>query len=719
MSNPAFQFGAFELDVEAGELYKRGVRIALQEQPFRLLRILLERAGEIVTRDELRRQLWPDGTFVDFDRGLNTAINRLREALGDTAARPRFIETVPRRGYRFIGDARDLRSQSVTDEHPEKSSPSKPQRSRAPVAAAAVIAIAALSGGAWYLAVPARSPEVEIRTIQLTSYEGNEWEPSFSPDGSQVAFAWDGGQIGRSQIYVKQLRSERLLRLSSTDADHRNPVWSPDGRWIALLRARGTAKVEVVVIPALGGPERILVEFPPPWSTSTAELRPPVGYLDWSPDGRWLAVSERNSTTTALSLISVDNAEKRTLTSPSAEFLGDFSPAFSPDGRTLAFVRSNSGMSLSEIYLLPLDDNFKPAAKPRKLPTQTCWIANPVWTQNSEEILFSCGQWGAGRRLYRFSLTAARSPSIVNSVGDNIYFIALSRSSHRLVYTQEAMDWDIWRVQIQGQDKTSGDGQNGRFISSTRTDSNPQYSPDGKRIAFESSRSGSSQIWIADEDGSNLFQVTSVAAPTNGFPRWSPDGKWIAFHSRLAPTTRASIFVVPTGGGLARQLTHESEDMAPSWSRDGRWVYFTSLRSGDPEIWKVAGSGGSAIQITKRGGHVAFEADRFLWYAKDAGQGVSLWKAPLTGGEEVLVLDQLANSSTYVATPSGIYFVTRDKMQSFSLQYFDLNSRRITPLGAVQGIPALGLTISPDRRWLLYNRMNVRNSDLMLVENFR
>jgi dipeptidyl aminopeptidase/acylaminoacyl peptidase len=338
--------------------------------------------------------------------------------------------------------------------------------------------------------------------------------------------------------------------------------------------------------------------------------------------------------------------------------------------------------------------------------------------QNGEEIAFSCGQWGPGRRLYRTPISATRKPSLVGSVGDDVSFLAVSHSSHRLIYTQEAMDWDIWRVELSRENNMFRiNGKAERFLSSTRTDTNPQYSPDGKRIAFESSRSGRSEIWIADEDGSNAFQLTSVAAPASGFPRWSPDGKRIAFHSRRA--LHASIFVIDAAGGLAQQLTGDStEDMAPSWSQDGRWVYFCSRRSGDSQIWKIPAGGGSAIQVTNRGGRVAYEIGQFLWYSKEAGQNSSLWKAPLTGGAEVRVLDRLTNPSTYAVTPSGAYFIRRDQTESFSLQYLDFNTGQINPLGAVEGTPVLGLTISPDRRWLLYNRLDRRDSDLMLVDNF-
>jgi Tol biopolymer transport system component len=563
-----------------------------------------------------------------------------------------------------------------------------------------------------------------MRIAQLTSYPGNEREPSFSPDGSQVAFSWDAGHVGRCQIYVKQVGSERLLHLTSSAADDRNPVWSPNNRWIAFLRTSDPNAVEVILIPALGGRERKLAQLEAPWDTSTAELRPPVGHLAWSPDSKWLVVTDRNSRTIGLSLVSIETGEKRKLTSPSAEWIGDFSPAFSSDGQNLAFIRAPS-WSVSELYLLSLDKNLAPHGNPKRIAAQNCWIVNPVWIQG-EEIAFSCGQWGAGRRLFRTKISEAGNPRLVGSLGENVYFLAISHSG-RLAYSQEEMDWDIWRVKLadtnQGFNRAIGaDKVAGRFLSSTRIDSNPQYSPDGTKVAFESLRSGNSEVWITEADGSNAFQLTSAGAPVSGFPRWSPDGKRIVFHSR--PRGQADIFVIDAAGGIPRQLTdNSSDDVAPSWSRDGRWIYFSSHRSGEFEIWKIPSEGGSAIRVTNRGGSIPLEcpAGRFLWYSKEnPGLGASLWKVPTTGGQETLVVKLMANGSTYTVTQHGIYFIGFDSPDpGMSIQFLDSNTGRITRITSVERPPTLGLAVSPDRLWLLYSRMEHRESDLMLVENFR
>src|SRR3981189_120294 len=149
------RFGVFEVDLRSGELRKQGVRIKLQEQPFHVLTVLLQRPGEVVTREELRNQNWPADTFVDFDNSLNTAINKLREALGDAADNPRFIETLPRRGYRFIAPVTEI--EGTTRGAATSVSMAAPTRSRKIVMTVAVVIVAAgISGGLLWRARRAR-----------------------------------------------------------------------------------------------------------------------------------------------------------------------------------------------------------------------------------------------------------------------------------------------------------------------------------------------------------------------------------------------------------------------------------------------------------------------------------------------------------------------------------------------------------------------------------
>ena len=247
-SHAVFRFGAFELDVRAGELRKAGVRVGIQEQSLQVLTLLLERSGDLVTREELRQRLWPNGTFVDYEHGLNAVINRLREALGDAADSPRFIQTVPRRGYRFITHvAQGVRGQEVLkqrDGEPRYAPESEDtvdrldgtRRYRLVVWSAIVLTVAISLALVLYQYRSRPVPSGPMRSIPLTTLPGHERHPSFSPDGDRIAFIWAGEKGDNEDIYVKVVGTERPFRLTTSPSAEQYPAWSPDGRHIAFYR---------------------------------------------------------------------------------------------------------------------------------------------------------------------------------------------------------------------------------------------------------------------------------------------------------------------------------------------------------------------------------------------------------------------------------------------------------------------------------------------------
>lgn len=201
MSDGIFQFGTFELNKRSGELRKNGARIKVQEQPFQILVLLLEHPGEIVGREEIRSRLWPDNTFVDFDNAISSAVRKLREALNDNADTPRFIETVARRGYRFIG------SKVVA------APTAKPRHiTAAAIAAGALLTVGLMARWLWPTAKP-DSPQ--LTPLPLTAASGWERDPTFSPDGSEIAYAWNETGIGPTHIYMKRIDAGRPLQLTT------------------------------------------------------------------------------------------------------------------------------------------------------------------------------------------------------------------------------------------------------------------------------------------------------------------------------------------------------------------------------------------------------------------------------------------------------------------------------------------------------------------------
>jgi Tol biopolymer transport system component len=565
----------------------------------------------------------------------------------------------------------------------------------------------------------APQPSEPLRAVALTTFPGAELYPSFSPDGNHVAFSWNGPKQDNPDIYVQQIGAGSPLRLTTDPRNDYNPVWSPDGRWIAFLRGESPrqqpGKSELRLIPPLGGPERKLAEI----RIRGLFVSPP--YLAWCRDSTCLVVTDSpgKGKPDALFIVSLETGEKRPLTNPQPPVLSDSSPAVSPDGRWLVFHRRVSG-AIGELYKLPLGKGLTAGGEPRRLTLATLNAMHPTWMPDGKQILFS-----ASGSLWRLAVTGEKPgeslPARLPFVGEDGLMPVVSRPQPgrppRLVYVRHIADTNIWRVE------TSAPGVPASSppvvsISSTRLEYNPQFSPDGRRVAFDSDRSGEFEIWLADPDGANAVQLTFMGAPITGTPRWSPDGQLIAFDSNFEG--QFEIYVVPASGGKPRRLTsHPASDHIPSFSRDGKWIYFSSNRTGEYQIWKIPASGGDAVQVTHNVGHVAFEAPNgaYVYYTQAMDTASALWRLPTSGGQPVKVLEGVVLRA-FAVLERGVYYIDRPSGEA-RLQFFDFATGRSTIIARNLGLISVGLTASPDGRTILYSRVDSSVDDLMLVENFR
>ena len=560
-----------------------------------------------------------------------------------------------------------------------------------------------------------RNP-IELRPIpqyRLSRYLDAQDCPSFAPDGERVAFSWDGEKQNNFDIYVKQSGSDTPLQLTSDPRPDLSPTWSPDGRAIAFVRVSSDRTAEVLTTPSLGGgTERRVAEV-----QASVDARRDR-FLSWSPDARWLVVSDASSIHArfGLYLLSVQTGEKRCLTSPPIGY-DDFDPAFSPDMKHLAFAR-HSGPSVGDLFLLDLTPELNPRGKPQRLTFDNNLIRSPVWTRDGGALMFTRYNMMTGRqRLWRVELSNARKLEPVPIAADNASQLALSPRGDQLIYARETnTSSNIWGVELLDTEsaKVARAGPQ-LFLSSSTGSSNPKFSPDGQHIAFQTGRSGWSEIWVADRDGSHPHQLTDLRGTVAGFPDWSPDGKKIVFHLRRQST--ATVFVVDVRTGRASPLSYDAvDDTMPSWSHDAKWIYFASPRTGDWQVWKIAVNGGRPIQVTTKGGMHPLESPdgKFLFYTRSHYQ---LWRMPLPGGNEQQVLGEAMGGdfAPYAVTRKGIYFVQGDGR---TLRLFNFEGHRCTTLTQTPGRVGIGLAVSSDDQLLLYNQEQPTTSDLMLVENF-
>jgi eukaryotic-like serine/threonine-protein kinase len=590
--------------------------------------------------------------------------------------------------------------------------------------AMALLAIIAVGATLWFIRSPVKAPEAALSAIPLTTYPGFEDYPSFSPDGNQVAFTWDGEKRDHFDIYVKLIGTGGPpLRLTTDPAGDHSPSWSPDGRFIAFLRNLPGGKAAVVLIPALGGPERKVSEV---FRFSLSEPLPGP-YLAWSPDGNSLVISDKDSSVKqpfALFLLSIETGERRRLTSPAGQLLGDSGPAFSPDGRALGFSRTVDA-GISNLYLLTFSEGLRPTGEARPLTFGNRGAISPAWTADGREIIF--GNWrqsGLWRVVVPSPMERVAEPQQLATLGGDIVNPAISRRGRRLAYAHAFLHSNIWRIAGPGATTGRPSGASGAqpLISSTRDDSSPQFSPDGTKVAFVSTRSGNREIWVCDSDGSNAVQLTSFNGPDITTPRWSPDGGHIAFDSTAAGGY--DVWVVGANGGKPQRMTtHPANDGNPSWSHDGRWIYFDSARAGQQQVFKIPASGGEAIQVTRDGGYAPLESPdgKFLYYTK-ALSATSLRKIPKEGGQASKVLEGLSVYLNLAIVDGGVYFVPVRNAAGGSIQFLNFATNQVKTMASFEkplDLLSGGLAVSPDGRWILYTQVEQAGSELMLVENFR
>jgi Tol biopolymer transport system component len=418
-----------------------------------------------------------------------------------------------------------------------------------------------------------------------------------------------------------------------------------------------------------------------------------------------------------LSLVALflDNAVEHQLTFPAQQELGDFFPAISPNGGSLAFVREASIGGPGRLLRLDLTSDLKPKGEPRPLAHPPGSLAQPAWTADGKRVLFL-------RQGTLFQTPADGEGAAEELVlpGERAWSLATSDRPGRLAYQSNVYDDNIWRIDLKENETVSEPYQ---FLVSTRRDLVPQVSPDGAKIAFASSRSGAYEVWLANRDGSGVIQITANR-DVFSHPRWSPDGQRLAVvESRNGNT---DVAVMGAGGGPAKRLTnHPATDYMPTWSRDGRWIYFSSNRSGEYRIWKVPSEGGDATPVTRGIGSVGIESadGRFIYFSastelrKPRGE---IWRAPANGGEEIRVIEGLNRWANFAVFEDGIYFIgSPDGKSPPAVHFYRFSTERIEHVARVPRPGGLGFTVSPDRQMILYVQVDSDTSDLMLVENFR
>lgn len=572
-----------------------------------------------------------------------------------------------------------------------------------------VIAAAWVGRQAESLSRP-RAPSAAAVPSPLATDISSEMSPSLSPDGTEVVYFWR--RPGGHGLYIKPVTGgpPRMLTVDGLPegATPRRPRWSPAGDLVSFQVIEAPDVRGIYTVGRGGGIARRL--------TNMAG----IGQC-WSPDGRTIAYADRAATGEPLAIFSrgIDSGIRRRLTVAPPGSFGDTECAFSPDGSTLAVARYLSRFQ-SDVYLAPLTG--PEAAQGVQLTADVEGITGLDWSPDGSMIVFAThtGLWQVAAAPDRHD----KPTPVIRVAGASTASPAFSRPPRngvvRMAYEHNVRDVNVWRWRLGpvGREEVS------RFEGSTWWDDHPAISPDGRRVAFASNRSGSGEIWLARDDGSQPVQLTFHGGPVVVSPQWSPDQTRIAYTSQAGGNR--DVFVTGADGTRSERLTWESsQEEFPSWSRDGRSIYFKSNRGGSSGIWKLRLGAAAPVRITTGEASQAFESpDGTLVFFTRSGDAPGLWAVPSSGGAEQLVLPDVRESFWGVAD-GGIAYVAADSQprgQGTPLWFYDFATRTkqrmgTIPAGRTSIMP--GFAVAKDGRSVLWTSLDVSQSDVMVFDPWK
>jgi len=534
------------VDLATGEIRKAGMRQKLAGQSFLVLQALLERPQEVVTRDELRARLWPDNTFVDYELGLKKAINRLRDVLGDSAENPRFIETLPRRGYRFIAPITVNGTAAATEQAVENSaiSPLIPAHRIKLLSALALLGTVTVVASLWVYKWRQVPPTPSQRTLtRITFDEGLQNEPTWSPDGRYIAYSSDHG--GKFDIWMQQLSGGNPIQITKGPGHHWQPDWSPDGKYVAYRSEDGEGGLYIA--PALGGQglERKISSF---------------GYFPrWSPESsQLLFLTGLSSVGSCVYVVRLDGGPPRPVRIDMPSESWAISAAWHPDGKRISIWASMEAPSPSMPVFLTTSVDGGPSIRTE---------VNPEVLKAAPDVAVSAFYgWDPD---YKFSW----APS-----GTAIYFERTLRGAR-----------NIWRIKVDPQ--TLQPTSIERLTTGTDSNSDLSLSPDGRKVAF-ASEFRKVQAWMFPFDAKRGRVTGSGKAVTSpGMEAWqsnlSPDGGRLAVQAIRAGRWELWEKYLPDGPETPIGMDDSYVRVDPQWSPDGTRLGYERIKlsEGEAVIW--------------------------------------------------------------------------------------------------------------------------------------
>jgi Tol biopolymer transport system component/DNA-binding winged helix-turn-helix (wHTH) protein len=678
----------------ANRVVRRGTSVSIEPKIMSVLLRLAESPGEVVTKEDLFARAWPE-TFVT-DDVLTRAIGELRKIFEDDPSRPRVIETIRKTGYRLLIAPVEARN-SMTPAGAVSSAPARPRPSPrfSPALAVGAALLALITAVLFALRLRTAHPPGPVRIVPVTTFPGNERHPALSPDGTLVAFAWERAGEPTS-LYLKLLAAPNPLRLTTSPGSDDEPAWSPDGQKIAFVR-RTKAQCAIFSVPSIGGPVQKIADC----GSRDA------GKLSWAPSGRAIALSVPSpGGTTRIELLDAVDGSRRALTRPPSDSQGDEEPSFSPDGRQVSFLRSLSD-GVSDLYTIA-----SAGGEPHRVTFENRAITGADWSPDGRSLIFSSNRAGLFS-LWKVSRDGGE-PSLLAGGGSKMKHPSTARRVSAVAYENWHYEVNLWTVPL----PPAGNAPSQATFAADEWEFDPEFSPDGSRIAYVSTKSGADEIWLTDRRGGAPAQLTSFGGPRLGMPRWSPDGRRIVFTAR--PGGQADLYTIETSGGALRRLTSTpGDEAAPVWSRDGRFIDFASRRTGSWEVWRMPSSGGSAVRLTFQGGHTAFESPDGKWIYFSRADSPGIWRMPAAGGPATPTPIPLAPNcwADWRLTGKGIYFKVDRDNDAPLVEFLPFDATQARTVARLDHQAWAGFTVAPNDSAIVYGRADRYDCDIRMVEN--
>jgi Tol biopolymer transport system component/DNA-binding winged helix-turn-helix (wHTH) protein len=705
-------FGVFQFNPRTEELHKQGIKIRLEGQPARVLRILLEQPGEMVTREELIRRLWPADTFVDFEHSLNAAIKRLRAALNDSADAPRYVETVARRGYRWVAPVTSTPTIVNRNNIPLSDVPLEPPRSsiwasltrwKLVLSLAAAGAALAIGASLWFERTEYfwRNPLAAARFQTVTDFDGVEQAAAVSRDGHFVAFLSD--RDGQMDVWVTQVGSGQFHNLTHGSAPElvnpsiRTLGFSPDGSfvtfWVRRQKGASGGDISIWAVPMLGGQPR-------PYLEGVAEF-------DWSHDGSRLAYHTPGPGDPLFVSDSSRRSEGRLIFTAPAGLHSHF-PLWAPDSAFIYFVQGALPDKLDIWRITPA------GGTPERITSHTARVSHPVLLDRRTVLYLASDPDGSGPWLYSLDVER-RIPHRLTSGLDLYTSLAASADGRRLAVTLASPKRTLWRLRIA--DSPAEVSAAARISLTTSTGFSPRLGPN--YLLYVSATGTRESIWkLANGTGTELWSGTG--ARVFGGPAISPDGRNIAFSVRQHG--RTLLYVMPADGANARVVT-DSLDLegAPAWAPDGQSITSAADDHGVPHLFHVPLDGRSpALFFQEYSVDPAWAPDgRFVVYSgPDMGTTFSVRAVTAEAASHPLpALTLTRGARRLIFLPGGRALVfLRGEIQHKNLALIDLETgaeRQLTNLPS--GFDIRDFDISPDGREVVLERVQ-QHSDVVLLD---